>query len=403
MKLLIVDTQASEERIRKIFLNEDYESNNLLFVNSVEDAKDFIANQLIRDRAHIDAIITNNVEGNSELANAHHIVRFLNHSIESYSNQNFRVSSIPVVLHSEAEDKSDLQNLGFNAIVKSNGLCSHRNLVDVVEDQIKKWRESFIEDLDRLELDLSVESFFKNDSEKRRYVQRFGKNYPDSFSKTNVLSMQFIRFPKTLDYDWITISDEMLESTLTVFRTTFRANIKYDRRQNERTIIHQLFLRNPSLLHRDSYADHKYELSLKEKQDNCRQNCDFILMPDLPSHQNTTFFEVKKENVKMMVKMNKKRPRFSSEMHDHLYQISDYRKYTTKPENAAELAVKMGYLPERNSFQLLVGRLDEKLEAKDIFREKLGDHFPGIEVVTYEELESLYIGYINKLGRLRVN
>src|SRR3546814_4924036 len=97
--------------------------------------------------------------------------------------------------------------------------------------------------------------------------------------------MQFIRFPKTLDYDWITISDEMLESTLTVFRTTFRANIKYDRRQNERTIIHQLFLRNPSLLHRDSYADHKYELSLKEKQDNCRQNCDFILMPDLPSHR----------------------------------------------------------------------------------------------------------------------
>src|SRR3546814_6544817 len=175
MKLLIVDTQASEERIRKIFLNEDYESNNLLFVNSVEDAKDFIANQLIRDRAHIDAIITNNVEGNSELANAHHIVRFLNHSIESYSNQNFRVSSIPVVLHSEAEDKSDLQNLGFNAIVKSTGLCSHRNLVDVVEDQIKKWRESFSEDLDRLELDLSVESFFKNDREKRRYVQRFGQ------------------------------------------------------------------------------------------------------------------------------------------------------------------------------------------------------------------------------------
>src|SRR3546814_1594401 len=136
-------------------------------------------------------------------------------------------------------------------------------------------------------------------------------------------------------------------------------------------MIHQLFLRNPSLLHRDSYADHKYELSLKEKQDNCRQNCDFILMPDLPSHQNTTFFEVKKENVKMMVKMNKKRPRFSSEMHDHLYQISNYRKYTTKPENAAELVVKMGYLPERNSFKLIVGRLDEKLEAKDIFRENL--------------------------------
>src|SRR3546814_16959167 len=123
-------------------------------------------------------------------------------------------------------------------------------------------------------------------------------------------------------------------------------------------------------------------------------------MPDLPSHQNTTFFEVKKENVKMMVKMNKKRPRFSSEMHDHLYQISDYRKYTTKPENAAELAVKMGYLPERNSFQLLVGRLDEKLEAKDIFREKLGDNFHGIEVVTNENMESLTIENINKLDRI---
>src|SRR3546814_17073770 len=98
-------------------------------------------------------------------------------------------------------------------------------------------------------------------------------------------------------------------------------------------MIHQLFLRNPSLLHRDSYADHKYELSLKEKQDNCRQNCDFILMPDLPSHQNTTFFEVKKENVKMMVKMNKKRPRLISERHNQQYKISDNRKYKKKKKN----------------------------------------------------------------------
>src|SRR3546814_18857313 len=112
------------------------------------------------------------------------------------------VSSIPVVLHSEAEDKSDLQNLGFNAIVKSNGLCSHRNLVDVVEDQIKKWRESFIEDLDRLELDLSVESFFKNDSEKRRYVQRFGKNYPDSFSKTSEERREGKECVRTCEYRW---------------------------------------------------------------------------------------------------------------------------------------------------------------------------------------------------------
>src|SRR3546814_14488276 len=102
--------------------------------------------------------------------------------------------------------------------------------------------------------------------------------------------MQFIRFPKTLDYDWITISDEMLESTLTVFRTTFRANIKYDRRQNERTIIPKLFLRNPSLLHRESYANHKYELSLKEKQDNHKKNCDFIIIPTLNSKQNNQFF-----------------------------------------------------------------------------------------------------------------
>ncbi|MEH6309073.1 DUF4263 domain-containing protein [Olivibacter sp. CPCC 100613] len=402
MKLLIVDTKENEERVKKIFLNEAYENNNLLSVNSVEDAKIFIENQLIRDGAHIDAIITNNIEGHSELANAHHIVRFLNHSIESYSKQNFRVNSIPVILHSKAEEKSDLQNLGFSAIVKSNGLYSHRYLVGVVEDQIKKWRKSFIEDLDNLELDLSVEGFFKNDGEKRRYIQRFGKNYLDSFAKTNILSMQFIRCPKAFNYDWIKISDEMLEGILTTFGTTFRANIKYDRKQNERTVIHQLFLQNPSLLYRDSYANHKYELSLKEKQDNFSQNCDFILIPDLPTHQNTTFFEVKKENVQMMVKKNKKRPRFSSEMYDHLDQIFDYRRYTTKAENTKEISLKMGYLPERNSFQLLVGRLDEKLEAQDIFNEKLGDHYPGIEVVTYEELENLYVGYINKLTRLRV-
>src|SRR3546814_17565213 len=111
--------------------------------------------------------------------------------------------------------------------------------------------------------------------------------------------MQFIRFPKTLDYDWITISDEMLESTLTVFRTTFRANIKYDRRQHEQTIITQFFLRNPSLLHLDCYAHNKYELSRKETQDTCRHNGYFILITESTTHHNTTFFSIKtqKKNI----------------------------------------------------------------------------------------------------------
>lgn len=403
MKILINDSRDNKERLINIFCNGGYERNNLIFVHSFEECKMFFENQLEKG-VELDLIITGkDTDSSINSLNPHALLLLKNSIDKSFSRSNFRINSIPIILYSSADDKSELQDLGFNAIVKSNDKNKHSYMIKVVEQQIRKWREQLIIDLHSIGLSEKYYPYFKNEYEEKRYFNSIGRHFEQIFfNRTSVLSKEFIANPSFLSYDWLRIKDESLEQSLIGFSKMYKYHIKYDRKNNERTIIHNYLLKNVQILERDSYSDHLYEVPLMEKNGVNSQICDFILRPSLPSYQDTTFFEVKKEDVQLMVKKNKKRPQPSHEMHAHLYQLSDYQSYSANVENAQELSIKLGYITNNFTYQLLAGRLEEKEEVNEVFNSILAKNFSGIEVFTFEEFEQLGQKYIDKLSRLKI-
>jgi len=404
MKILINDSRDNVERMRQIFQIAGYEKNNLIFVHSYEECKTFFENQLETGQTGLDLIITNNNNGSGlNPYKASSLLVLRNSLTKPFSNGNFRINSIPVILYSDADDKTELQSVGFDAIVKSNEQFKHDYLISVAEAQIRKWREKLADDLNRLGLDIRIPHFFKTLKQKEEYINSFGRNYERTFyNDTRVVSMEFIANPTFLNYDWLNTNTARLNETLDNFRKMYRYHVKYDRKNNERTVIHSFLRTNPNVLERDVFRGFLYETPLKEKK-NETQICDFILQPDLPGFQDTTFFEVKKEDVQLFADKTRKRPRLSFEMNKHLYQISDYQDYSQDAENVTELNAKLGYQTTNFSYQLLVGRLEEKEEVLEEFEHRLKKHYPGIEVLTYEDFEALNSSYLDKFTRLAVS
>ena len=403
MKILINDNADNKERLVKIFQRGGYERNHLIFVHSYEECKTFFERQLEKG-IDLDLIITNNNnDGGFNALNATSLVFLKNSLNSSFSNNNFRISSLPIILYSTADDKSDLKGMGFDAVVKSNEGYEHPYFISIVEEQIRKWREKLIIDLDNIGLPVSRYPYFKNEPEKQDYFKLYGHNYERTFfANTSVLSKEFIANPSYLNYDWLRVKQVDIESAINGFRKMYLYHVKYDRKNNERTIIHNYIRNNKIILERDVYSDHLYETPLWQLNSSESQICDFILQPNLPDYQDTTFFEVKKEDVQMMVKKNKKRPQPSSQMHSHLYQLADYQSYSQAEENTKELSGKLGYKTRNFSYQLLAGRLEEKEEVKEVFEEIISKHFAGIEVLTFEDFENLNSVYINKFSRLQL-
>ena len=405
MRILINDKAENKERMIAIFKHGGYERNNLVFVHNYEEYKTFVENQLINNQAELDLIITNNHLSDGYNALKAQALLFHKNTIdEAYSNGHFRISSIPIILFSHADNKSELQGLGFDAIVKDNESHQHAYLVQKVEEIIRSWRQKLITDLDNIGLKPGAYSYFKNKTISQLYHHNYGHNYQRTFyNSTCILSKEFIANPTHLHYKWLQKNfASTFEAQIEAFGKMFRYHVKYDRNNNERTILHRHINDNTELLKRGAFSDIAYELQLKEKGDNEKQICDYLLKTDMPELLATTFFEVKKETVQLLANKHRKHPKLSEEVNRHLEQLDDYQLYTEVAENSGELARKIGYGTKNYNFQLLAGRLEEKEEFLDLFNSKLQRRFKGIEVFTFEDFENINYTYLEKLQKLQM-
>ncbi len=404
MKILINDLPQFRETYIQIFKSRNYEENELIFLNSFQDSKEFIANYLDTKKLHIDAIITNDTSYTYyDSLKATELCALKNITTDSYSHGNFRICSIPIILYSDNDTKFNLTPNNFNAIIQKNTSGYHDYFLDQCEGIIKNWRKYLHEDLDILKIKIvDLPSFYNSDDFNKYYKKNVSSKAEQYFAKTKVVSLDFIRLPNKLSYDWIILNDSIIENSLLKYIKTYKDHVKYDRRNNERTILHDFFRKNKLILLRDVYNDMQYENNLYEFNAKNSEECDFILKTEYPEFLKTTFFEVKKEDVKLFVKKNTKRPRFSAEFLDHLDQIYGYKEFAENPVNEIELSDKIGYSTDKFGYVLLAGRLEEKEEMKEQFDKKLSRMYSGITVFTYEELEEVNSDYLDKFNRLKV-
>ncbi|CAG2532796.1 protein of unknown function (DUF4263) [Maribacter dokdonensis] len=406
MKILINDFKTAEDTYKNIFKNYGYEENELIFCNSFEKTKSFIIEQLENKKLHIDVIITNESSAESiDSLQASKILRFRNGFNTSYSKGNFRISSIPVILYTDIETRGTISADNWQAILKKNKEGQHDKFIAEFENAIRTWRKGLVTDLENLGiLNKNIQNFQESTFYKTHYKNRVTKNSESYFLlKTLIVSEEFIKLPTPLVYDWLIINRREIEQSILEFNSTYNNHIKYDRKNNERTILHDFFNQNKMILLRDAFIDFEYEKNLYDLNEKTNEECDYILKTEFPEFLKTTFFEVKKEDVTFYVKKKTKRPQLSSNYLAHLEQVWRYREYSGKKENEPEIASKLGYRTENFDHILLAGRKEEKLEMKEKFSSDLNRMYNGIEVVTYEELEELNVDYFDKFNRLSID
>lgn len=405
MRILINDFKSEQETYKNIFRKFGYEENELIFIESFQQVKPFITEQLEKNKLHIDAIITNESSKMFiDTLRASDLAHFKNGLKSSYSKGNFRISSIPLILYSQTESRDNIKIKGFDAVIKKNTQGQHDYFISKFEQSIKNWRKALIADLENLEiLNRNLLNFHESNFYKTHYKNIISKNSENYFLlKTNIVSKEFINLPTPLIYDWFIIGRKEIEKAITDFNSTYNNHIKYDRKNNERTILHNFFNENKMILLRDTFIDFEYEKNLYDLNEKTNEECDYILKTEFPEFQKTTFFEVKKEDVTFYVKKKTKRPQISSKYLSHLEQVWRYKKYSENEKNKPELESKLGYKASNFDHILLAGRKEEKLEMKEKFNSDLNRMFNGIEVVTYEELEELNIDYYDKFKRLSI-
>jgi len=403
MRILINDVEESRESYINIYQSVGYEPNELIFRNGFEETRAFLLH-LEKNKLHIDLIVTNKDEDTDRkgILGAENLL-FLKHRIpSSYSKGNFQIAAIPIILYSSVETKT-WGNIGYDAVVQKNTEGEHGYFVLQSEKVIKNWRCRVLEDLDALELKPSDLRHFPFSNQARNYFARIRPKAEYYFTEqTEVLSLEYIKSPRVLEYDWIQMNLAGIEQPYEQFLHTLKHHIKYGKKVNERTVWHELFKKYDKLLLRDVYEDYLYERNLREASVRESQECDFILTTEFPDYQATTFLEVKREDKRYYVKEGRKRPRFSSKFYDDVEQIWRYYKYTIDPLYQAELAEKIGYAAKKFDFVLLAGRREEKEEMKDMFASDLNDHYRGIKVQSFEDFADTYVNYMEKFSRLAV-
>jgi hypothetical protein len=403
LRILINDFESEHEKYKTIFQSFGYEKNELIFCTTFDQSKSFLINFLENKKQHIDLIITN--DSSEESIDSLKSLEFCflkNSLVSSYSYDNFRICSIPIILYSTISSSLYNPNLKFDSVVRKNQNGNHKYFLLECENCIKNWRRSLLDDLNVLGINRTdLQNLKKSKKYKKHHkIHILGKEETYFLTKTSIVSTSYINRPGVLMYDWLLINQNVIEKAILEFNNTYKNHLKYDSKNNERTILHDFFNKNQLILLRDAYKDLEYEKNLNEVNSKSSEECDFILKTEYPEFLNTTFFEVKKEDVRFYVKKHTKRPQFSADFFSHLKQIYGYKEFAENPINQPELKKKLGYETNKFDFLLLAGRNDEKQEMKDLFSKDINQMFNQIEVITYEELEEINVEYLDKFNRL---
>jgi hypothetical protein len=404
MRILINDVPHTEETYRRIFRSFGYESNELIFQSSFENTRAFMVQQLEINKLHIDLIITNQdaEQGRAGVLQADQLRFFKNQLVSSYSNRNFRIAAIPLILYSDV-DITDRPLIGYSATVQKNQEGFHDTFIRQSEAAVKTWRRLVLEDLESLRLTIrGLANFPYSKAAKDYFTRAIPRAEHYFFNLTKTFSLEFIQCPSILSYDWIQLTSARIEQPHNEFNKALKHHLKYNSKMTERTVWHTLFRKYNRLLLRDVYPDYLYEKNLRESKGRESQECDFILTTEFPEQLNTTFLEVKREDKQYYVRKHSKSPQYGADFQADLKQVWRYYKYTVNPMYEQELAHQVGYTTNRFDFLLLAGRKEEKEEMQAVFEEDLHDHFPGIQVHSFEEFGETYASYIHKFGRLAV-
>jgi hypothetical protein len=162
MKILLVGNGSYREKvIYKIVKHNVACKQNIIECLDTESGINLVQNKVIKDQTSLDLIIADDkILGNKFQKNLCDWVRT---SDQSFSNNDFKISSLPIILlKDEIGYGYNLNNL-YNSVIPFTDSDADLRIINACDKTVKEWREKIPADLDLLEINMNDLKVYNHD------------------------------------------------------------------------------------------------------------------------------------------------------------------------------------------------------------------------------------------------
>ncbi|SFQ53056.1 DUF4263 domain-containing protein [Parafilimonas terrae] len=390
VRLIFISKNKYYDQIITNNLKELCEKDSIAFFYSYDEAQDFINNQIIRNQLPLDLIISENNIWNQKATDFYQSIT--KDKERTYSNFDFRFCTIPMVLIVDKdENKNAYTNYGFYDVVDNIGLDKLHLSISNFRSAVKSWRKKVLDELDNLGIKFNsgiIDYTFYFSEERKRDIS------------TNILSENFKRFCRKLEYDWLSDNDKQIEKAIDEFIKELKKSVRFNKKKEEKK-FHKLFNKYPFLIKRDNYSKHWHEPKLYYNEAEYFEP-DYSLKPNFNHQTDLSILEVKLPN-EAFIKKTKFHPKPYNNIIAHIFQVNDYKEYLESDEYFSTIEKVFGFVPDSIEYNILIGRLNDKTNNFSVFNKRMKQmNATHINFITYDELLDYQVKYFERTKILKI-
>lgn len=389
MRIIVIADYLKKESSVTNALQEVCETDSINFCHSIDNAKDFISNNIVKNQIPLDLVI---IFSRVESKNANEFQEWINFDVSrTYSKNDFNLRELPILLITR-KDESLYNYKQYAGIVSDKGNKHLDLLTSQVNSIVKNWRKRIIDELDNIGI--------KYNSGTIDYTYYLSKRRVISLPQTLILSENFKLFPRKLNYYWLEVNKTQIEKSIDEFIKLLKRSERLGKKGEEK-LYHKFFNDNEYFLKRDNYSKVYYESKLM-KNDRKYEEPDYTLKPNFDYKTDLSLLEVKLPNELFMTK-KKYHPTPRMSLMKHLVQVNDYKDYLESDEYKSQINNVYGYVPKKINYQLLVGRKFEKLKDIEGLNRTMRQLGQGnIALMTYDDLADYQVKFLERIKLLEI-
>lgn len=389
MKILLISESSIDiEQYMKLYEGDYIESaNDIHAKSSVSEAKIFVETYLITAKKHIDFIIAD-FRTDTFYDQYIEFASWVRESSTTYSKGNFQLRTIPVFLmnnmlgfqrlHYEQIDY-EIENVFDGLVFKPEDYKRIGIGNNSLATGMKRWLDKLASDLDDLDM-----------NHRGDFSQLDVRIFSARAHKLRVLSPDFDRNKKSLDYIWIGNKKQIIESTGDDYAKLLKTYSQNPSLRNEKQ-IHQFLIQYNHLLKSEDFEKSIYEQHFYYNAPLQRRyvEVDFLNITHPYSLQSHQHFEVKLPNQRFFSKNDGELLSVSKR---YLQQIGNkYGQFFSNEDNLVEIMKRLAnhqVLIDSLDFQyaLLMGRDEDRQQNIAGLNTYISGLSQNVNLLTYDDL-----------------
>lgn len=392
MNIIMYDPDGPKnDFLDNIFGKEDY----VYCILDSQSFLEYIKDTVIANQLHIDLIIT---EYYSYGIPVPEIIDFIRSSDATYSDNNFKLSSIPILIYTRQNPQIDYKNLKVN-LTLDKGHRDHRSrLVKNAKTLVVDWRRKIYDDLELLGVGVDYN------------FDRINMGYAVTVKSDNtfILSKSFLIKQKRLPYLWLKADFFEQEKSLNDLEKLINQYLEYPREKLQRyqweEQFQQFFKLHPEFLFEKNYNRYWSQPKLKIGDTKRSYKPDFIKEPRIGMElsKNWEIVDLKLPLMEFM-QQTSFHPTFTAKFLKCLKQIKDYKTYFMNDQNKTNIEEVLKFHPKHPKLTLLVGKRNTLYNQQDLLHQNLNElNFADVSLMAYDEIVDRQKNKIEELMEMKL-